>query len=65
MGHNGAAAPRVCVPANVVSVLIGLLCAHQDITLYCSQCTTYMLFLLSKVSDTREFRHPLRYRTQL
>ncbi|TKB00316.1 hypothetical protein E5672_19730 [Alteromonas portus] len=25
MGHNGAAAPRVCVPANEVSVLIGLL----------------------------------------
>ncbi|RUP75113.1 hypothetical protein C7Y69_20940 [Alteromonas sp. KS69] len=25
MGHNGAAAPRVCVPANAVSVLIGLL----------------------------------------
>ncbi|NDV93280.1 hypothetical protein GTW09_10525 [Alteromonas hispanica] len=26
MGHNGEAAPRVCVPANAVSVLIGLLC---------------------------------------
>ncbi|QDG35090.1 hypothetical protein FJN13_09945 [Alteromonas mediterranea] len=25
MGHNGEAAPRVCVPANEVSVLIGLL----------------------------------------
>ncbi|NDW21950.1 hypothetical protein GTW09_10490 [Alteromonas hispanica] len=26
MGHNGEAAPRVCVPANEVSVFIGLLC---------------------------------------
>ncbi|GAC06458.1 hypothetical protein GCHA_4072 [Paraglaciecola chathamensis S18K6] len=25
MGHNGEAAPRVCVPANVVSEFIGLL----------------------------------------
>jgi len=25
VGHNGEAAPRVCVPANEVSVLIGLL----------------------------------------
>ena len=25
VGHIGAAAPRVCVPANVVSVFIGLL----------------------------------------
>ncbi|QDG35082.1 hypothetical protein FJN13_09895 [Alteromonas mediterranea] len=29
MGHNGAAAPRVCVPANAVSVLIGLLAAFH------------------------------------
>jgi len=25
VGHNGEAAPHVCVPANAVSVLIGLL----------------------------------------
>ncbi|OES34398.1 hypothetical protein BFV96_0518 [Alteromonas macleodii] len=25
VGHNGEAAPRACVPANEVSVLIGLL----------------------------------------
>ena len=27
MGHNGEAAPRVCVPANAVSAFIGLLVA--------------------------------------
>ncbi|SVD54339.1 uncharacterized protein METZ01_LOCUS407193, partial [marine metagenome] len=29
VGHNGEAAPRVCVPANAVSVLIGLLYAYN------------------------------------
>jgi len=29
VGHNGEAAPRVCVPANEVSVLIELLYAYN------------------------------------
>ena len=33
MGHNGEAAPRVCVPANEVSVLIGLLYFNVEKTL--------------------------------
>ncbi|AZN32682.1 hypothetical protein EJ103_08060 [Pseudoalteromonas sp. Xi13] len=33
VGNNGEAAPRVCVPANEVSVLIGLLCEFSDLIL--------------------------------
>ena len=39
MGHNGAAAPRVCVPANVVSAFIGLLCLIAE-NILCSEMNT-------------------------
>ena len=44
VGHNGEAAPRVCVPANEVSALIGLLVAtliHPRVT--AELCAQYSL----------------------